>query len=90
VYLMKNHTAKDIGEFINIGTGTDMRIKDMANLVKDIIGYQGSIIHDLSKPDGTPKKLLDVTRLRTFGWEAKTGLEEGIRKTSAFYRSMAQ
>jgi GDP-L-fucose synthase len=81
VFLMRNHNAKDVGEFINIGTGTDARIKNLALMIKDIVGYQGNIVHDLSKPDGTPKKLLDVSRVTKFGWTAKTSLYDGIRST---------
>jgi GDP-L-fucose synthase len=89
VFLMKNHDAKDIGEFINIGTGRDLTINELALLVKDIVGYQGEIEYDRSKPDGTPKKLLDVSRMHKLGWETKTSLDEGIRKTYDFYRSVA-
>jgi len=90
VFLMKNHTAKDIGEFINIGTGTDVTVTELARLTMDIVGYQGIFTHDLSKPDGAPKKLLDVSRIRSLGWEAGTALEEGLRKTYAYYRSMTK
>jgi len=90
VFLMQNVPSQRVGEFINIGTGTDITITKLAHLVRDIVGYQGALTHDPSKPDGTPKKLLDVSRLRVLGWEATTGLEEGIRKTYAFYRSIAQ
>nr|WP_290930523.1 hypothetical protein [Haliscomenobacter sp.] len=64
---------------INIGVGTDLSIKDLALLIRDIVGYQGDIIHDLSKPDGTPRKLMDVSKIQAAGWKAKIGLEEGIR-----------
>ena len=66
--------------FINIGTGEDITINDLALLIKEIVGYEGRIEHDLSKPDGTPRKLLDVSKLGSMGWKAKTGLEEGIRQ----------
>ena len=65
---------------VNIGVGTDLSIKDLALLIRNIVGYQGEIKHDLSKPDGTPRKLMDVTKLSTAGWQAKIGLEAGIRK----------
>lgn len=65
---------------INIGTGKDISIKDLALLVKNIVGYEGAITHDLSKPDGTPRKLLDVSTLHSLGWKASIGLEEGIRR----------
>jgi GDP-L-fucose synthase len=89
VFLMKYHDARETGEFINIGTGKDIAIKDLALLVRDIVGFRGSIEHDLSKPEGTPKKLLDVSRLRAFGWQATTGLEEGVRKAYEYYRTVA-
>lgn len=68
---------------INVGTGEDMSIKDLALLIKEIVGYEGAIEHDLSKPDGTPRKLMDVSKLNAAGWKAKVGLEEGIRKVYA-------
>jgi GDP-L-fucose synthase len=66
--------------FINIGTGEDIEINELAILIKNIIGYTGNLKHDSSKPDGTPRKLLDITKLKTMGWLPKIGLEEGIRK----------
>ncbi|MDH5681972.1 MAG: NAD-dependent epimerase/dehydratase family protein, partial [Spirochaetota bacterium] len=84
VYLMKhfNPTAEqnEKGEiFFNVGTGKDISIKDLAEMIKDIIGYSGSINWDSTKPDGTPKKLLDVTRLESTGWKPKVSLKEGIK-----------
>ena len=64
---------------VNIGTGEDIPIKDLAHLIAKIVGYEGKIEHDLSKPDGTPRKLMDVSKLKAAGWQAKIGLEEGIR-----------
>lgn len=64
---------------VNIGVGEDISIKDLAYLVKEIVGFEGTIEHDLSKPDGTPRKLMDVTKLHQAGWRAKIGLEDGIR-----------
>lgn len=90
VFLMERYGYNEIGEFVNIGTGTDIRIKDLAVLIKGIVGYQGEIEYDRSKPDGTPKKLLDVSRIGKLGWKAGTGLDEGFRKTYDFYRSVAQ
>jgi GDP-L-fucose synthase len=66
--------------FINIGVGEDIEINELALLVKNIVGYDGNTIHDASKPDGTPQKLLDITKLKTMGWTAKIGLAEGIKK----------
>jgi GDP-L-fucose synthase len=65
---------------VNVGTGEDISIKDLAYLVKEIVGYNGEIVNDLTKPDGTPRKLLDVTKLTNTGWKAKTTLNEGIKK----------
>jgi len=85
VFLMQRYDFKELGEFINIGTGKDIRIRDLAELVGKIIGFTGVITHDLSKPDGTPKKLLDVSRLASLGWTAKVPLEEGIQKTYNYF-----
>src|SRR3990172_318209 len=85
IFIMGKYNFNDIGEFVNIGTGKDLTIKELAELVKRIVGYEGDILQDLTKPDGTPKKLLDVSRIRALGWSAKTSLEVGIRKTCAFF-----
>src|SRR3990172_10010524 len=85
IFIMGKYNFNDIGEFVNIGTGKDLTIKELAELVKRIVGYEGDILQDLTKPDGTPKKLLDVSRIRALGWSAKTSLEIGIRKTCAFF-----
>jgi GDP-L-fucose synthase len=76
-FLMQNYN--DPG-FVNIGTGEDITIKDLALLVKDVVGYTGTIEHDLSKPDGTPRKLMDVQKLHQLGWKAAINLREGIEK----------
>jgi GDP-L-fucose synthase len=85
VFLMENYDYSDIGEFINIGTGEDIKIKDLAKCIEEIIGFDGEIRHDMSKPDGTPKKLLDISRMKALGWEPKTSLEKGIRKSYEWY-----
>jgi len=66
--------------FVNIGTGEDLEIGELALLIKKIVGYQGEVKHDLSKPDGTPRKLMDVNKLHKLGWKASISLEDGIRK----------
>ncbi|MBS1917760.1 MAG: GDP-L-fucose synthase [Bacteroidetes bacterium] len=66
--------------FVNVGVGEDIEIKELALLIKRIVGYTGDIVHDYSKPDGTPRKLMDVSKLTAKGWSAKIGLEEGIAK----------
>jgi GDP-L-fucose synthase len=76
-----------IGEFINIGTGEDITISDLAKMVSQIVGYEGEIVWDTSKPDGTPRKLLDVSKIKSLGWEPKIPLEQGIRMTYDWYLS---
>lgn len=73
---------------INIGTGKDLTIKDLAILIKDIIGFRGEIVWDDSKPDGTPRKLLDVSKISSLGWKEKVGLEDGIRGVYEKYREI--
>ncbi|MBK6950268.1 MAG: GDP-L-fucose synthase [Haliscomenobacter sp.] len=75
-YLMQSY---DEPGFVNIGTGEDLPILELAHLVRDIVGYTGPIRHDLPKPDGTPRKLMDVSKLHTLGWKHSISLEEGIR-----------
>ncbi len=82
VFLMNHY---DSGEIINIGVGEDLSIKELARLIKTIVGYEGEIRFDPSKPDGTPRKLLDVSKLQQLGWNAKIPLEEGIRRTYQWY-----
>jgi GDP-L-fucose synthase len=75
-YLMNNYNEPGL---VNIGVGKDISIKDLALLVKKIVGYEGELKFDISKPDGTPRKLMDVSKLHSFGWKHKIDLEEGIR-----------
>ncbi len=77
VFLMKNYDGE---QFVNIGSGSDLTIKDLALLIKDIVGYQGDIKHDLTKPDGTPRKLMDVSYIHSLGWKHSIELPEGIRQ----------
>lgn len=81
-FLLKEYDGTDI---VNVGVGYDVSIKDLAFLIKDIIGFTGQIRFDLSKPDGTPRKLLDVTKLSSLGWVADISLEEGIRETYEWF-----
>jgi GDP-L-fucose synthase len=85
VFLMRNYDSKTVGEFLNIGTGKDMTISDLAKLIQDIVGYSGEIKWDASKPDGTPQKLLDLGRIESLGWKARIGLKEGIQNTYTWY-----
>lgn len=82
LFLMDNYEDSDI---VNIGTGKDISIRELADLIKEIVGYEGEIIQDTSKPDGTPRKLLDVSKLHAMGWEHKTSLREGIQITLDWY-----
>lgn len=77
VFLMNTYDGE---QFVNIGSGTDLTIKDLALLIKSIVGYSGEIVHDLSKPDGTPRKLMDVSYLHSLGWKHKIELPEGIKQ----------
>jgi len=77
VFLMNTYDGE---QFVNIGSGTDLTIKDLALLIKDIVGFKGDIVHDLSKPDGTPRKLMDVSYLHSLGWKHKIELPEGIKQ----------
>lgn len=72
-------------DFINIGTGKDIKIQALAEIVKEIVGFEGEIQWDTTKPDGTPKKLLDIYRIKSLGWNPKVSLEDGIKKTYSWY-----
>lgn len=82
IYLMNNY---DESEIINIGTGEDISIKELAEIVRDIVGFVGGIKWDTSKPDGIPRKLLDVSRLHTVGWKHKIDLLDGVKSTYKWY-----
>ena len=73
------------GELINIGTGEDVSIADFATLMAKVVGYEGKIIYDTSKPDGTPRKLLDVSKAHSYGWKYEIELEEGLEQTYAWF-----
>lgn len=85
IFLMQKYNAKDIGEFVNIGTGKEIKIEDLACLVKDIVKYKGRIHWNTSKPDGTPRKLLDGEKINNLGWKANIGLQEGIEEVYRIY-----
>jgi GDP-L-fucose synthase len=82
LFLMLNY---DEPEIINVGVGTDLSIRELAELVCRVVGYNGRLLFDTSKPDGTPQKLLDVSRLRALGWQARITLEEGTRGTYQWF-----
>ena len=81
VFLMENKDARDIGEFINIGVGEDITIREVIGIVAKVVGFQGELVFDTTKPDGAPRKLVDNSRLTALGWKPKIGLEEGLRLT---------
>lgn len=82
VFLMLNYDSEEI---INVGVGEDVSIRDLAELVQEVVGHQGELVFDTSKPDGTPRKLMDVSRLQALGWQASIGLREGIKQTYDWY-----
>lgn len=86
LYLMEKGIA---GGLFNIGTGTDMTIRELAEIVMDVVGFNGEIVFDSSKPDGTPRKLLNVDRINELGWKAKTSLRDGIAKAYADFLNIA-
>jgi GDP-L-fucose synthase len=90
VFLMESVEAKDLYEkgisHLNIGAGKDLTINDLAKLIAEIVGFNGNIIHDSTKPDGTLRKLLDVSRINSLGWKYQTELRDGIEKTYAFFK----
>ena len=83
IFLMQNYDEEMV---INIGTGEDITIRELAELVGKVVGFQGKLAFDPSKPDGTPRKLLDVSRLHALGWRHATALEDGVRQTVAWFR----
>jgi GDP-L-fucose synthase len=83
VFLMHRYNEPEI---INIGMGKDISIRELGELIQKIVGFKGEIIWDTSKPDGTPQKLLDVSRLAQLGWQARISLEEGLSKTYQWYK----
>jgi GDP-L-fucose synthase len=90
IFMMENVEAKDLYEkgvsHINIGSGKDLTINELAEMIADVIGFKGKIVHDESKPDGTPRKLMDVSRINNLGWKYKTELREGLVKTYKWFK----
>ena len=82
VHLMLHYESAEI---VNVGVGEDVSIKELARLVADVIGYKGELVFDATKPDGTPRKLLDVSRLHALGWKAKVELRDGIERTYKWF-----
>ena len=82
IYLMQNYSGED---FVNIGVGDDITIKDFAEMIAEVVGFTGRFTYDTSKPDGTPRKLVDVSRLSTLGWTSQVSLREGVERTYAWF-----
>lgn len=82
LWLLANYDQK---QFLNIGTGHDMSIRELAEAIKTVVGYEGQLVFDPTKPDGMPKKLLDVSRMTSAGWHHKIGFEDGLRRTYEWY-----
>jgi GDP-L-fucose synthase len=86
VFLMQNYSSPEI---VNVGWGRDISIAELAETVRGIVGFEGEIVYDTAKPDGTPRKLLDTTRLTALGWQPSIALEDGIAQTYEWYRARA-
>lgn len=82
LFLLRNYSGSDI---VNIGVGEDLSILAVAELIKDVVGFNGEIVFDASKPDGTPRKLVDVTKINALGWSASIELEQGLRQTYQWF-----
>lgn len=87
VFLMENNDAKNVGEFINVGSGFDLPISEIADIIKEVVGYEGKLVYDHTKPDGTMRKLMDVSRINALGWKAKTNLRSGIKLAYEDFKS---
>jgi len=87
-YLMQNKDYKDIGEHVNITKGDDILLKDLFELVKKVVGFEGEISYDTSKPNGTPRKMMDATRIKDLGWEPKIPLDKGVEDFYNWYSSL--
>lgn len=85
VYLMQHKDYKEIGEHVNITTGDDILLRDLFEIVKETVGFKGDIVYDLSKPNGTPRKMMDATKIKSLGWEAKISLGQGIKDFYQWY-----
>lgn len=85
VFLMDKCNYKDIGEVINIGTGQDIMLRDLALEIKGVVGYEGEIVYDSSKPNGTPRKLLNISRMSSLGWKPAVSLSSGIKNSYGWY-----
>lgn len=82
LYLMQSYNGSD---FINVGVGEDLSIQELAEMIRSVVGYEGALVYDTTKPDGTPRKLLDVSRLTALGWRARIGLDDGLTQTYQWF-----
>ncbi|MDP1729500.1 MAG: GDP-L-fucose synthase [archaeon] len=87
IYFMKNYDSKDLEPFINIGFGKDITIKELVHIIKDLTGYSGEIKWDPTKPEGMPRKLLDISKADKLGWKARTDIRSGLEKTIIWYKN---
>ena len=85
VFLMEKCDYQDIGEIINIGTGEDIKLRQVAQLIREVVGFDGAIKYDSFKPDGSPRKLLDISRIKALGWKPKISLKTGLKKSYDWY-----
>lgn len=84
-FIFENYDAKDLPEFLNIGTNEDLSIRELVDEIKNITGFQGELVYDSTKPDGMPKKLMDSTKIQKLGWRSKTNFRDGLKKTYQWY-----
>jgi len=87
-YLLNNKDYSETGEFVNITGGTDIVLRDLFEIIKETVGFDGKIVYDTSKPNGTPRKLMDDTKIKSLGWQPKISLEDGIKQTYDWYCSL--
>jgi len=90
VFLMEKYDYRDLGEVVNIGTGEDLKLRDLALTIKEVVGFDGEIKYDAAGPDGTPRKLLDVSKIKALGWQPAITLKAGLADSYEWYRAAAQ
>ena len=84
-YLMQNKDYDEIGELVNITDGTDIQLKDLFEIVKEVVGFEGEIVYDKTKPNGTPRKMMDATKIKALGWQPKIELKNGVKNFYKWY-----
>ena len=85
IYLMENKDCNEVGEFVNITNGDDIQLKDLFEIIKKVVGFEGEISYDSTKPNGTPRKQMDATRIKSLGWQPKISLEQGVKDFYQWY-----